>query len=137
MTYQQNDLLREKLKLEIVWFNTDMIWLQLPPNTVTIKRKTTIITTIITINICQSHQLITIPLLWQFKNIFTKHYTHHSCNFFLWTFSLLLSILTSLSLFLVQTLLLRFQLPFHHLLPQLRILLHPWRIKILLISKPL
>ena len=25
MTYQQNDLLREKLKLEIVWFNTDMI----------------------------------------------------------------------------------------------------------------
>ena len=74
------------------------------------------------ITICQSHQIIIIPLLWQFKNIFAWHYTHPSCNFFLWTFSLLLLILTSLSPFLVQTLLLRF----HHLLPQLRILPHPW-----------
>ena len=45
MTNQQNDLLRETLKLEIVWFNIDITWYkQLPSNTVTIKRKATIIT---------------------------------------------------------------------------------------------
>ena len=42
MTNRQNDLLREKLKLEIVWFNIDIIWYkQLPFDIVTIKRKAT------------------------------------------------------------------------------------------------
>ena len=47
MTKQQNDSLQEKLKLEIVWVNIDIIWnKQLPSNTATIKRKRTIITVI-------------------------------------------------------------------------------------------